>query len=320
MSPGRRPRSGCSASRSSASCTRCRTSSLIRPWLRSSTTALRSAASASAAQAAERGASRPRSGGTRDLRASARSAAPAAARRGGGTRSISWGWMIDVSSISVRRLTAASLACSSASRSSRRSAPSSLSQRPDDRRQRQPLHAPASRGSPRTRRRRRRARCGNGSPLGSVSGSASASASDTMPRIPVQPMSATACQGGFGIARAQPAAQQARQVGPDRDVDQPRHDRDAADRGRVARSATAMTMPVVSARIDASCSPIRMNTRPLNSSSRTLQTPSPAEARQRRQQLAGCASRGSRPPRPSPARPRRPGARPECTPRTASAA
>ena len=42
------------------------------------------------------------------------------------------------------------------------------------------------------------ARCGNGSPLGSVSGSASASASETMPRIPVQPISATACQGGLG--------------------------------------------------------------------------------------------------------------------------
>ena len=42
------------------------------------------------------------------------------------------------------------------------------------------------------------ARCGNGSPFGSASGSASASASDTMPRIPVQPISATACQGGLG--------------------------------------------------------------------------------------------------------------------------
>ena len=50
-------------------------------------------------------------------------------------------------------------------------------------------------------------------------------------------------------------------------------------------------MPVLSARIDASCRPIKMNTRPLNSSSRTLQTPRP------RKRVSADSSSGLRQPR-----------------------
>ena len=64
-------RSGCSASRSSACCTACSTSSLICPLLRSVDDGLALGGQRLGAQAAERGRLRPRSAGTRDLRASA---------------------------------------------------------------------------------------------------------------------------------------------------------------------------------------------------------------------------------------------------------
>ena len=190
-------RSGCSASRSIPSCTRCSTSSLSLPWLRSSTTALRSASRSSRSRRYASPALR--SGGTRDLGVCPRSGVPDAPGRAARTRSISCGSMIDRAVDLVPGAPARPRWRGSAPRAPR----AGRRRRPSAR-----ARGSATAGKPLQQQghqdHRERSttttmsRWGNGAPSGNVSGRASASASETMPRIPVQPISTHGLPGRRG--------------------------------------------------------------------------------------------------------------------------
>ena len=226
--------------------------------------------------------------------------------------------MIDVSSISVRRLTAASLARSSAARSSRRLVAVVLDlQHADQPGQRQPLHQqrhqddrerdddddrPVRERLPVGQRHRQRQR------QRQRHDAAHPRPGDERHVLP----------GGVGIARAQAPAQQARHVGSDRDVDQPHQDGDAADHGAVERERGPRHVggELTDRR---ELQPDQDEHQAVEQQQQHAPHAFAAEPRQRGQQLAGCASRGSRRRRRWRARPTRAGARPGCTPRRASA-